>query len=218
MSWKQFIEEEQSKPYFESLQAFVDEEYKNHTVYPPRELIYEAYKRVEYQDVKVLILGQDPYHQPNQAMGLSFSVFPGNKLPKSLVNIFKELKNDLGIDNVSGDLRNWANQGVFLLNALLTVRANEPASHAKKGWETFTDQSIQYLSQREKPIVFILWGKWAQSKKSLIDSHHYIIESSHPSPLGAYRGFWDSKPFSRTNTQLENWGVEPIDWRTYDVY
>ena len=164
--------------------------------------------------MKVVILGQDPYHQPGQAMGLSFSVPKDFKKPPSLVNIFKEMNQDIGIMNTSGDLRSWAKQGVFLLNALLTVREGEPASHRGKGWEQFTDQTIIELSNRDKPVIFILWGKWAQSKSKLIQSHHYIIESAHPSPLGAYRGFWDSKPFSKVNQILESLGENPIDWRT----
>lgn len=214
MSWDDFLEVERSKQYFIDLESFLEKERNDYTIYPSSDNVFNAYSACDYNDVKVVILGQDPYHQPNQAMGLSFSVPDGFKKPPSLVNIFKEMKSDIGVDNVSGDLRPWANQGVFLLNALLTVRDSEPASHKKQGWETFTDNTIKFLSQREKPMVFILWGNWAQGKIQLIASHHKIIKSAHPSPLGAYRGFWESRPFSKTNDFLIENGINPIDWST----
>lgn len=215
MTWNDFINNERSKPYFELLMDFVRDEREKYNIYPAEDDTFNAYQASSYEDVKVVILGQDPYHQPGQAMGLSFSVPKGFKNPPSLVNIFKELETDVGISNTSGDLSSWARQGVFLLNALLSVREGEPASHKNQGWETFTDASISFLSQRQSPLVFILWGKWAQSKKGLIADHHYVLESAHPSPLGAYRGFWDSKPFSKTNQILVDNGYEPIDWSTY---
>lgn len=214
MTWTDFIIKESHKDYYKSLMKFVADERLKHTIYPESDDVFNAYQACEFKDVKVVILGQDPYHQPGQAMGLSFSVPKEFKKPPSLVNIFKEMNNDLGILNSSGDLSTWATQGVFLLNALLTVREGEPASHKNKGWETFTDNTIIELSNRRHPVVFILWGKWAQSKANLIADHHYIIESAHPSPLGAYRGFWDSKPFSKANNFLEAMGDKPIDWRT----
>lgn len=211
MSWSKFIEDESSKSYFVDLMAFVESERALYDIYPPKEQVLRAFE-CDYDQVKVVILGQDPYHQKGQAMGLSFSVGKGFPLPKSLINIYKELKSDLGVERTSGDLSSWADQGVFLLNALLTVRDSEPASHKNKGWEIFTDNTIKYLSLREKPIVFILWGKWAESKKKLIADHHVCLISAHPSPLGAYRGFWDSKPFSKTNEFLVSQGDDAINW------
>lgn len=214
MTWEDFISGEASKPYFQKLQSLLAEERKNFVIYPKEEDVLNAYYACSFEDVKVVILGQDPYHQPNQAMGLSFSVPDGFKRPPSLINIFKEMKDDIGINNESGDLRSWASQGVFLLNALLTVREGEPASHKNLGWEQFTDTTIEVLGNRSQPVIFILWGKWAQTKAKLIKEHHLIIESPHPSPLGAYRGFWGSKPFSKANNALISWGKTPIDWRT----
>ena len=212
--WKSLIEKERKEEYFKNLMKFLSQERKTKQIYPSEDDVFNAYYLVPYDKVKVLILGQDPYHQKGQAMGLSFSVPKEVKPPKSLINIFKELNQDLGILNTSGDLTSWANEGVFLLNAVLTVEDSSPASHAKKGWEQFTDATISYLSKREEPIVFILWGKFAQTKIPLIADHHHIIASPHPSPLGAYRGFWDSKPFSRTNDFLIEHSIEPIDWST----
>ena len=214
MTWDDFIKQERSKEYFVNLEKELVEERTKYTVYPDEDNVFNAYTACAFDDVKVVILGQDPYHQPGQAMGLSFSVPDGFKKPPSLVNIYKEMNNDIGILNISGDLRPWAKQGVFLLNALLTVREGEPASHNKLGWLQFTDATITALSMRTKPVIFILWGRWAQSKSKLIQDHHLIIESAHPSPLGAYRGFWDSKPFSKVNDALISWGETPIDWRT----
>lgn len=212
MKWSELIESEREKKYFKDLERYVSEERNEYTVYPSVDKVYQAFDYVEYEDVKVVILGQDPYHQPNQAMGLSFSVQPEQPLPKSLINIYKELKDDVGVTKDNGDLSGWAKQGVFLLNTLLTVRESEPLSHHKKGWETFTDTVIEVLGKRERPMVFILWGKKAQEKKIYIEPQHLIIESAHPSPLGAYRGFWKSKPFSKTNKFLIEKGMEPIDW------
>ncbi|MEG0326987.1 MAG: uracil-DNA glycosylase [Erysipelothrix sp.] len=213
MKWSELIESERKKEYFKDLERYVSEQRNEYTVYPSDDKIYQAFDYVEFEDVKVVILGQDPYHQPDQAMGLSFSVQPEQPLPKSLINIYKELKDDVDVTKNNGDLSGWAKQGVFLLNTLLTVRESEPLSHQKKGWESFTDTVIEELGKREKPMVFILWGKKAQEKKIYIEPQHFIIESAHPSPLGAYRGFWKSKPFSKTNEFLIEKGMEPIDWR-----
>lgn len=209
--WNKLFEEESKKSYYKELMNYINEERKEYDIYPPEDQMYNAFE-CAYEDVRVVILGQDPYHQKGQAMGMSFSVAPGFPLPKSLINIYKELKNDLGVDRRTGDLSAWRDQGVFLLNALLTVRDSQPASHKNKGWEVFTDRVITYLSERQEPIVFILWGRWAESKKKLIADHHHCIISAHPSPLGAYRGFWDSKPFSRANSYLVEDGFEAIDW------
>ena len=188
-------------------------EYKNKTIYPEYKNIFNALRLTDYDEVKVVILGQDPYHGKNEAHGLSFSVRKGVKTPPSLQNIFKELYNDLGIKKQTTDLTPWAKQGVFLINAILTVVKDTPLSHKGKGWETFTDNLIKLLNQREKPIVFILWGSYARSKKELItNKNHYIIESVHPSPLSASRGFFGSKPFSKTNNFLVTNGIKPIDW------
>lgn len=215
MTWNELIEIEMNKEYFKELETFIKNERKITAVFPSEDCVYKAFDLSPFEDVKVVILGQDPYHQPGQAMGLSFSVPKDQKLPKSIINIFKELKEDLGIENSHGDLSSWALQGVFLLNTLLTVEKGKPLSHSKKGWETFSDVVLKMLGEREIPIVFILWGKEAQKKKHLIMNHHLIIESSHPSPLGAYRGFWGSKPFSRANKFLVSNGLQPIDWRNY---
>lgn len=214
MNWKEFISKEMDQPYFKDLLNTVEADSQKSNVYPPYESIFKVFDGVDYDAVNVVILGQDPYHQAGQAMGYSFSVPKGTKLPKSLVNIFKELKDDLDINNTSGDLTPWVQQGVMLLNTILTVRESEPMSHSKIGWQTFTDKVIHTLGNRSRPIVFILWGKEAQKKKNLIQAHHYFIESSHPSPLGAYRGFIGSKPFSKTNDILIEMGHNPIDWRT----
>lgn len=208
--WETWIKQESQEPYFKALQAHI--EASESDVYPPIEDRFKAYELTPYDKVKVVILGQDPYHQKNQAMGLSFSVHPGVKLPKSLINIYKELESDLGISKLTGDLSMWAKQGVFLLNTLLSVEDSKPLSHQNMGWEIFTDKTISLLSQREKPMIFVLWGKNAGLKKELISSHHVILEAPHPSPLSAYRGFFGSKPFSTINQILQNWGEEPIDW------
>ena len=208
-----------SKPYFRKLQAFVAEEREKHAVYPPEPDVFNALKFASYADTKVLLLGQDPYHNVGQAHGLCFSVLPGIDPPPSLVNIYKELKTDVGfrIPN-NGYLAHWAEQGILMLNAVLTVRAHEAASHAKHGWETFTDVVIRKVSEKSDPVVFVLWGAYAQKKIALIDtSRHTIVQSVHPSPLSARNGFFGSKPFSQINAALEANGKPPIDWQIPDL-
>ncbi|MCM3360180.1 uracil-DNA glycosylase [Psychrobacillus sp. MER TA 171] len=213
-NWKELLGAEWDKPYFKELQSFLDQEYAEHTIYPPREEVGSAFRLTPYDAVKVVILGQDPYHGPGQAHGLSFSVKPGVKIPPSLRNMFKELEEDLGCPIPShGYLEKWAKQGVLLLNTVLTVRAGEANSHKGMGWERFTDTVIQKLSEREKPIIFVLWGKPAQAKLKLIDTtKHYIIQSTHPSPLSAHRGFLGSRPYSQINEQLVSMNEKPIDF------
>lgn len=214
-SWKQVLSEEFNKEYFTQLKLFLVNEKNNHTIYPPGSEIFSAFNYTPFNNVKVVILGQDPYHGPGQANGLSFSVKEGVRKPPSLQNIFKELKNDLGIEIVeNGNLEKWAKQGVLLLNATLTVRAHTAGSHQKKGWENFTDATIKKLSDQKDKLVFILWGNYARAKKEIINSKkHHIIESPHPSPFSADRGFFGSKPFSRTNEYLKRNEIEEIDWR-----
>lgn len=217
--WAGFLEEEFNKDYYLELRQFLIEEYREHVVYPDMHDIFNALHYTPYSKTKVAILGQDPYHGPGQAHGLSFSVKPGVNPPPSLKNIFKELSNDLGctIPN-NGYLIEWAKQGVLLLNTVLTVRQGLPNSHKGKGWEVFTDQVIRTLNVREKPIIFILWGKNAQDKRSLITSpQHFIIESPHPSPFSANRGFFGSKPFSKVNEFLRSIGSEEINWEISDL-
>lgn len=213
-SWKRVLHQEFEKPYFKQLVEFVKEEYKTKTIYPPASKIFSAFDTTPFNEVKVVILGQDPYHGPKQANGLSFSVNDGIKFPPSLQNIYKELEDDLGIPiPSSGDLSRWAQQGVLLLNATLTVEASKAGSHQKKGWETFTDAVIKELAEKRENIVFILWGSYAQKKGKSIDrSKHYVIETAHPSPLSVYRGFWGSKPFSKTNAYLVSKNITPIQW------
>ena len=183
------------------------------TVYPPKEDIFKAFELTSLSQVKVVILGQDPYHGEGEAQGLSFSVAQGCKIPPSLRNIFKELHSDLGITRLSTDLSDWAQQGVLLINAILTVEKDKPGSHSTLGWEQFTDNLITYLSQQAQPIIFVLWGNYARKKRSLITAaHHHILEGVHPSPLAAYRGFWGSKPFSTINRSLGDMGKQPIEW------
>jgi len=215
-AWQAVIGEEWEKPYFQKQSAFVDEERETQTVFPPEEDVFNALKFTPYDAVRVLIVGQDPYHDDGQAHGLAFSVRPGVKVPPSLVNMYKELTTDIPgfVTPKHGYLTHWAEQGVLLLNTVLTVRAHTPASHKGKGWETFTDAIIQAVSAKSEPVVFILWGSHAQKKKVLIDTiRHTIIESAHPSPLSARSGFFGSKPFSQTNTTLEANGFTPIDWQ-----
>ena len=213
-AWDEELKEEDKKEYFTELMNFVKEEYKNKTIYPKPNEVFNAFRYTDFDNVKVVILGQDPYHGPNQAEGLSFSVSDDVLKPPSLKNIFKELESDLGIPFPKhNSLKPWAKQGVLLLNAVLTVEEHKPASHKGKGWEIFTDDVIDILNKREKPIVFILWGAFARSKKSLItNKQHYIIESAHPSPFSARNGFFGSKPFSKTNKFLREKGLEEIDW------
>lgn len=212
-SWKNLLKPEFEKPYFSSLINFVKQEYKEHTCYPKGKNIFKAFELTPYDQVKVVLLGQDPYHGEGQAMGLCFSVPNGIVYPPSLRNIIIELKNDTGIELKSGDLTPWAKQGVFLLNATLTVRAHQAGSHQKKGWETFTDSVIHKISEEKEHVVFILWGSYAQQKINLIDTRkHFIIKSVHPSPLSAHRGFFGSRPFSLTNEYLTSKKIEPIQW------
>jgi len=210
--WDKILKEEFSKQYFIKLWDTVLNEYKNYMVYPEINNIFNAFKLTPYGEIKAVILGQDPYHNPGQAEGLAFSVPKGCPLPPSLINIFKELKNDLGIEPPqSGSLGEWGKRGVLLLNTVLTVREGQANSHKDIGWEIFTDNIIKKISQKKIPVVFILWGNYARSKKSLIDtSLHYIVESPHPSPLSASSGFFNSKPFSKTNRFL---GRDAIDWK-----
>lgn len=211
--WDIILEEEMKKDYFHKLGNFVRKEYKQKTIFPAYKNIFNALRYTDYDDVKVVIIGQDPYHGDGEAHGLSFSVPTGIRRPPSLNNIFKELANDLGIERTNNDLSDWANQGVLLLNAIMTVERDKPLSHKDRGWEIFTDTVIKKLNEREKPIVFLLWGAFARSKKSLItNKNHYIIESVHPSPLSANRGFFGSKPFSKINTFLEENDIPPIEW------
>ena len=212
--WGDVLADEFEQPYYKELRQFLIHAYQSGPVYPPMEDIYNALHATSYADTKVVILGQDPYHGPQQAHGLSFSVRKGVKPPPSLLNIFKEMESDLGCTRPNhGCLQGWAEQGVLLLNTTLTVREGAPKSHAGHGWETLTDAIIRALSARETPMVFILWGAHAQSKKALIDtSRHHIIASVHPSPLSASRGFFGSRPFSRANAYLEADGLTPIRW------
>lgn len=212
--WADQLNEEFTKSYYLDLREFLKKEYAEKTVYPEMDHIFNALHYTSFHNVKVVILGQDPYHGPNQAHGLSFSVKPKVKLPPSLQNIFKELNNDLGYRVPDhGYLINWAKQGVLMLNTVLTVRAGEAHSHANKGWENFTDQIIKTLNQKSDSIVYILWGGAAQKKIALIDTEkHFIIKAPHPSPLSAYRGFFGSKPFSKTNALLKKSGLEEINW------
>lgn len=212
--WDDVLAGEFEKEYYARLRSFLKEQYESRNVYPLMEDMWTAFKLTPFNKVKVVIVGQDPYHGPGQAHGLSFSVQPGVKIPPSLRNIFKELQTDIGCEiPENGTLTGWAKQGVLMLNTVLTVRDGEAHSHRKHGWEHFTDEVIRRLSEREEPVVFILWGRPAQEKKSLIDlSRNAIIESVHPSPLSASRGFFGSRPFSETNAVLLGWNEEPIDW------
>ncbi len=213
--WDEVLGEEFDKPYYQELRSFLDSEYKNRTVYPLPQYIYTALRLTPYKDVKVVILGQDPYHEPGQAHGLAFSVNKGIEIPPSLVNIYKELHDDLGCSIPNhGCLTEWAKQGVLLLNAVLTVQAHRANSHKGRGWEQLTDTIIQKVNEKEEPVVFILWGSNARSKKQFITSQkHLVLESVHPSPLSAYNGFFGSRPFSKTNRFLEENGIQPIDWQ-----
>ena len=220
--WDELLAEEWEKPYYLGLREFLKKEYENATVYPPAADIFNALRMTDYDDVRVVILGQDPYHEPGQAHGLAFSVQAGTPEPPSLVNIFRELGDDLGITpsqrTEGGLLDPWARHGVLLLNTVLTVRAHEAGSHRGKGWETFTDRVIELLAEREQPMVFILWGSQAGAKRDLIqkaqagEMRHLIIQAPHPSPLSAYRGFFGGRYFSRCNYFLEDSGMEKVDW------
>lgn len=213
-SWKERLADEFEKPYFKELTDFVRQEYKTQVCYPPGGLIFNAFNLCPFNQVKVVIIGQDPYHGPGQAHGLCFSVNDGIPFPPSLQNIFKEIQADLGKEvPVSGNLTRWAEQGVLLLNATLTVRAHQAASHQRHGWEEFTDAVIRKLSQERDHLVFILWGAYAQKKGAVIDrERHLVLTSAHPSPLSAYHGFFGNKHFSLTNAYLEQYGKTPINW------
>ncbi len=213
-SWKDLLREEFEKPYFKELAGFVRSEYETKTVYPPAKLVFNALDSLPVDQVKVVILGQDPYHGPGQAHGLSFSVPDGIKPPPSLLNIYKELQSDLDIKKSnSGNLINWVNQGVLLLNSTLTVRESQAGSHQNKGWEKFTDAIIHKLAENKTNLVFILWGRYAQNKGAFIDTNkHLVLKSAHPSPLSAYGGFFGSKPFSQSNNYLLSQGMAPIRW------
>ena len=213
--WDEILENEFKKDYFYNLLKFVQGEYARKTVYPPKKEVFKAFRYTPYHNLKVVILGQDPYHGEGEAEGLSFSVKDGIRKPPSLVNIFKELQNDLGYDiPKSGSLVPWAKQGVLLLNTVLTVIKDQAASHKDIGWEQFTDEVIKIINKKEEPVVFILWGGFARSKKKLITNpKHLIIESAHPSPLSAYHGFFGSKPFSKTNDFLIKNKIKPINWK-----
>ena len=213
-SWKEVLQPEFDEDYFAQLTDFVRSEYRQHTVYPPGPLIFNAFNSCPFNDVKVVLLGQDPYHEPDQAHGLCFSVNDGVAFPPSLLNIFKELNADLGVPiPTTGNLSRWARQGVLLLNATLTVRAHQAGSHQGKGWERFTDAVIRLLSQQREGLVFMLWGGYAQKKAELIDpQRHLILRSAHPSPLSAYRGFFGNHHFTLTNDYLIKHGKEPISW------
>ncbi|MEF2967705.1 uracil-DNA glycosylase [Paenibacillus sp. M1] len=217
--WAAYLEQEFEQPYYVKLRKFLAEEYKTREIYPDMYDIFNALHYTSYTETRVVILGQDPYHGKGQAHGLSFSVKPGVKAPPSLQNIFKELHDDLGcrIPN-NGYLVPWAKQGVLLLNTVLTVRAGSPNSHKDLGWEHFTDRVIETLNQKEEPIVFLLWGSHAQKKAELLtNKHHLLIKTPHPSPFSAHRGFFGSKPFSRTNSFLSSSGLKEIDWQLPDI-
>lgn len=217
--WQDLLEEELQKDYYQDLRKFLIGEYRTKKIFPDMYDIFNALHYTSYSDTKVVILGQDPYHEPGQAHGLSFSVMPNVPPPPSLINIFKELRDDLGckIPN-NGYLRHWAEQGVLLLNTVLTVQAHYANSHRGQGWEIFTDKIISLLNEHEKPLAFILWGNPARSKKIMITNpKHFIVESAHPSPLSAQRGFFGSRPFSKVNNFLESVGEKKIDWQILDV-
>ncbi len=213
-SWKEALHSEFEAPYFSALKTFLIEEKRKHAVYPPGHLIFNAFEHTPFEAVKVVILGQDPYHGPGQAHGLCFSVPEGIKQPPSLVNIFKEIHRDLQVPiPAHGNLGKWAAQGVLLLNATLTVRAHTAGSHQKRGWEQFTDAVIRKISKERSGVVFLLWGRYAQAKESLIDTtKHHVLKAAHPSPLSAYNGFFGCGHFSKTNRLLKQQGLEPIDW------
>lgn len=214
-SWDNVLKDDFGGENYQNLRRFLAEEYRTHTIYPDMHHIFSALKETAFEDVKVVIIGQDPYHNPAQAHGMCFSVMPGTDTPPSLVNVFKEIKSDLGIVNTNPYLINWAKQGVLLLNAVLTVRAGQAGSHRGKGWEILTDSIIKKLNERNEPIVFMLWGAYARSKKGYVTNpNHLVLECAHPSPLSAYNGFFGCKHFSKCNEFLTQNGLKPIDWRT----
>ena len=214
-SWDNVLKDDFGGENYQNLRRFLAEEYRTHTIYPDMHHIFSALKETAFEDVKVVIIGQDPYHNPGQAHGMCFSVMPGTDTPPSLVNVFKEIKSDLGISNTNPYLIDWAKQGVLLLNAVLTVRAGQAGSHRGKGWEILTDSIIKKLNERNEPIVFMLWGAYARSKKGYVTNpNHLVLECAHPSPLSAYNGFFGCKHFSKCNEFLAQNGLKPIDWRT----
>ena len=212
--WQDLFNREKSKEYFKELEGFIQKERENYTIFPKKDRVFEAFNLCAYKETKVVIIGQDPYHGPNQAHGLCFSVLPGNKIPPSLRNIYKELKDDLGCQIPNhGYLSDWAKQGVLMINSVFTVRKGEANAHKNMGWEILTKKVISYLNNKEAPVVFILWGNYAKQYEKLITNNkHKIIKSYHPSPLSASRGFFKSKPFSKTNAFLRENGLKPIDW------
>lgn len=213
-SWKRVLGSEFEKEYFKTLRDFIHSEYRNKIIYPPAKQIFNAFDSCPFESVKVVILGQDPYHEPSQAHGLSFSVLPPCPPPPSLVNIYKEIRSDVGtLVSANGDLTAWSRQGVLLLNATLTVEAHKAGSHQNKGWETFTDSAIKALAENREHLVFMLWGSYAQRKGAFIDrSRHLVLQAPHPSPLSAYRGFFGCKHFSAANAYLISQGLSPIVW------
>jgi len=217
--WLPGLQQEFRKPYYKELYRFINEEYRTRVIYPPADRIFEALHLTPLKNVKVVILGQDPYHEPGQAHGLSFSVLPGTQIPPSLANIYQELHDDLGcyIPN-NGYLKKWADQGVLLLNTLLTVRAHEAFSHRGKGWEPFTDAIIQAVNAVDRPVVYLLWGRPAQEKRAMLNNpKHLVLTAPHPSPLSAYRGFFGCRHFSRANDFLAAGGLTPIDWQIENI-
>ena len=214
-SWDEILKEEYQKDYFKNIAMFINKEYREKTIFPPKSNILRAFKLTDYDNVKVVILGQDPYHGINEANGLAFSVSKGVRLPPSLQNIYKELYNDLGITvSSNGDLEKWAREGVLLLNSVFTVEKDKPASHKNIGWEQFSDEVIKKVNEKNTPVVFILWGSFAKSKaKYITNPIHLVITSPHPSPFSAYSGFFGSKPFSRTNEFLRKNNIKEIDWK-----
>ncbi len=213
-SWKEVLSDEFEKPYFKSLVSFVKSEYQTKEIYPPAGQIFAAFNKTPFENVRVVILGQDPYHGARQAHGLSFSVIEGVRTPPSLANIYKELKSDIGTEiSPSGDLSRWAEQGVLLLNATLTVESGKPGSHQQKGWEEFTDSVISLLNSKKEHLVFMLWGSYAQKKGQIIDSQrHLVLKAAHPSPFSADNGFFGSRPFSQANAYLIMHNMDPIEW------
>ncbi|MBP3344888.1 MAG: uracil-DNA glycosylase [Clostridia bacterium] len=213
-SWFELLKNEFEKDYFKSLQAFLNDEYSKYEIYPKEDKIFNALNHLPLNKIKVVIIGQDPYHEPGQAQGLSFSVPDGMIIPPSLVNIMKEIESDLGIScQKSGDLERWANQGVLLLNTVLTVRKGQANSHKDRGWEKLTRKIIEIVGKRKEPIAFLLWGSYAQSYQDLIGTQHLVLKAPHPSPLSAYRGFFGCKHFSKCNEFLIQNGLTPIDWK-----
>jgi len=213
--WYPWLKQEWEQPYFKTLAAFVHEQYETRVVYPPKPLVFSAFEACDYPDVKVVILGQDPYHEPGQAHGMCFSVNPGVEIPPSLVNIYKELETDCGCTMPNnGYLMPWAEQGVFLLNTVMTVERGRANSHQGRGWETFTDHAIQKINEKQEPVVFLLWGRNARNKAPMIDtSRHLVLQAAHPSPLSAYHGFFGCRHFSKANAFLEKNGRTPIRWQ-----